>query len=62
MRWKFWKKPKITLEYMPANEENQTVEIKCFRDGLYSHSVTMRYFTTEQVDRLTKSKQQLLNK
>lgn len=43
-------KPKITLEYGANNKEEQVQEILCYKDGEYSHTVRMQYFTREQLE------------
>lgn len=48
----FKKKPVFTQKYLPPNEEEQYQEIKCFRNGVYTHTVKLYYFTKDQVDGL----------
>lgn len=48
-------KPIYTQEWND-NKEQQYWEIKCFKNGKYTHTVNMYYFTEKQIERLEKYK------
>ena len=52
-------KPKITLEYGNDDKENQIQEIHCHKDGEFSHTVRMHYFTREQFEQLEKARDEI---
>jgi len=43
--------PIFTQEWID-NTEKQYWEIKCYKNGKYTHTVNMHYFTNEQIDKL----------
>lgn len=44
--------PEITIKYGHKDEEEQTQEIKIYKDGEHSHTVIAHYFTREQINRI----------
>lgn len=46
--------PKYTLEYIDHPEE-QITEVRCYKDGIYRHSINILYFTQEQIDKIQNS-------
>ena len=42
---------KYTQEWT-NNKETQCYEIKCYMNGKYTHTVSMHYFTKEQISRI----------
>lgn len=45
-------KPKITVETGENDRENQIQEYLFYKDGEYSHTVRMHYFTREQFNKI----------
>lgn len=42
--------PKYTQDWID-NKEQQCWEIKCYKNGKYTHTVNMHYFTEKQIER-----------
>lgn len=52
------KKPEITLESVDTDEKN-VVDIKVFKDGIFSHSVKTLIFPQEALDDIAKIQEKL---
>jgi len=44
--------PTFTHEWCNKDEAEQTVECKVFKDGTFSHTVRVKYFTKGQIDEI----------
>lgn len=54
-------KPKITVEYGENDKESQRQELMVYKDGEYSHTVNLMYFTEEQFKEMKKIEEKMYN-
>jgi hypothetical protein len=44
--------PKFTHDEWVNNESERCYECRCYKDGKFTHTVKMHYFSPEQIERL----------